>query len=260
MKTTYHSFDLKGNKGKKIALPGVFGSEIRRDLIKRAAIASLSHRFQPKGVNPMAGKRTSAKTFGVNHGLSRIPRVRAGPLSGTGAFAPGTVGGRRAHPPKIEKVIYKKINKKERIKAIMSALAATASREVVSRRGHVIDEIPQIPLVMENSFESISKTKEAEELFSSLGLMKDIERAGDIHIRAGRGKMRGRRYKKRKSFLIVVGEDKGIKKAASNFPGVDIATVKELGAELLAPGALPGRLTVYTESAIAQIDEKYGAR
>jgi len=259
MKNVFHSFDLNGKKGKKIELPEVFGLEFRGDLIKRAAVASLSHSFQPKGVNLMAGKRTSAKTFGVNRGLSRIPRVRAGPLSGTGAFAPGTVGGRRAHPPKVEKDIYKKINKKERIKAIMHAVAATADKEIVARRGHAIDSVPQIPLVLEDSLESVSRAKKAEEVFSALGLINDIERASDIHVRAGRGKMRGRRYKKRKSFLIVVGEDRGIKKAASNFSGVDVATVNELGAQILAPGALPGRLTVYTESAIAQISEKFRA-
>jgi len=253
----HHVFDLKGNKRGKVVLPEVFGLEVRSDLIKRAVTAARSHSFQPKGVDLMAGKRTSAKFLGVGQGLSRIPRVKAGPLSGTGAFAPGTVGGRRAHPPKVEKVVHKKINKKERRKAVMHALAATASRELVAKRGHDITDVQQIPLIVENSLESLSKAKEAKEVFSSLGLLNDLERASSVHIRAGRGKMRGRRYKKRKSFLIVIGEDKGIKKAASNFPGVDVATVKELGAELLAPGALPGRLAIYTENAIAEIGKKY---
>jgi large subunit ribosomal protein L4e len=58
--------------------------------------------------------------------------------------------------------------------------------------------------------------------------------------------------------LIVVSEKKGLVNAAGNIPGVDIVTVKNLNAEILAPGTHPGRLTLWTSSAIEQITKLYG--
>lgn len=255
----YYVFSIKGKKKKSIKLPEIFRAEIREDIIKRAVIASISHRIQPKGADKLAGKRTSAEYLGTGRALSRVPRIKGSPLYGRAGFAPGTVKGRKAHPPKVEKIIAKRINKKERIKAIISAIAATARKEIVEKRGHRISKLKQIPLIVEDKLEEIKRAKEAEKIFEALGLNDDIERAKDISYRAGKGKMRGRRYKKKRSFLIVIAEDKGIKKAAANFPGVDVATVNELGAELLAPGAHAGRLTLYTESAIKMLGEKYGS-
>jgi large subunit ribosomal protein L4e len=63
--------------------------------------------------------------------------------------------------------------------------------------------------------------------------------------------MRGRRYKQRKSLLIVTGEFP--LKAAQNLAGVDVVTFDQLNTELLAPGTLPGRLTVFTESALMKL-------
>ena len=42
--------------------------------------------------------------------------------------------------------------------------------------------------------------------------------------------------------LIVVVENKGLVNAASNIPGVEVITVNNLNAEMLAPGTHPGRL------------------
>lgn len=255
----YYVFTLSGKKKKQIELPDIFKAELREDLIKRAVIASISHRIQPKGSDKLAGKRTSAEYLGTGRAISRVPRIKSSPFYGRAAFAPGTVKGRKAHPPKVEKVIAKKINKKERIKAIISAIAATAKREIVEKRGHRIGMVKQIPLIVEDKLEEIKKAKEAAKVFEALGLSEDLERARNISYRAGKGKMRGRRYKKKKSLLIVIAEDKGIKKAAANFPGVDIASVDELGAEHLAPGAHAGRLTLYTQSALKLLAEKYGS-
>ena len=58
--------------------------------------------------------------------------------------------------------------------------------------------------------------------------------------------------------LIVVAENKGLVNAASNLPGVDIVTVKNLNPELLAPGTHPGRLTLWTNGAIEQLGKLYG--
>ena len=172
-------------------------------------------------------------------------------------FAPGTVGGRVAHPPEARKVLIERINKNENRLAIRSAIAASSNPEFVKARGHRVDNVPHIPLVVSSRLESIETTKEAHETLIALGLGDDLERASNGRaVRAGKGKMRGRKMKVPKSLLIVVGEDKGISKAARNLPGVDIAEVHGLNAELLAPGTHAGRLVVWTTSAIARLESE----
>jgi len=252
-------FSLNGKPRKKIELPKIFQEEIREDLIRRAVVAAQSNRFQPQGRDKLAGKRTSAESWGVGRGVARLPRVKGSRYhaAGRGAFVPMAVGGRIAFPPTPEKKIAKKINLKEKRKAIISAISATAIKELVEARGHRVENVPQIPLIIEDKFQGLSSTKDVLDVFSKLGLLDDLERAKVKKIRAGKGKMRGRRYKRRKSVLIVIGEDKGIKKAARNLPGVDVVRAKDLGAEDLAPGGHAGRLTVYTPSAIEQLEERF---
>ncbi|MCK4566784.1 MAG: 50S ribosomal protein L4, partial [Candidatus Thorarchaeota archaeon] len=182
--------------------------------------------------------------------------------SGTSAankagFAPGTVGGRVAHPPEARKVLIERINKKENRLAIRSAIAASSNPEFVKARGHRVDNVPRIPLIVSSRLESLATTKEVHETLTALGLGDDLERAiNGRAIRAGKGKMRGRKMKTPKSLLIVVGTDTGVGKAARNLPGVDIAEVHGLNAELLAPGTHPGRLVVWTTSAIDRLGKE----
>ena len=160
-------FDLEGNPVGEIELPEHFFTPIRIDLIRRAFISAFTMRLQPKGTDPMAGKRTTAESFGVGLGLARLPRIK-GHLWPRAAFAPNTVGGRRAHPPKVEKKIHEYINKKERRLAIRSAIAATAIPELVRLRGHIIDQVPQIPLIVVNDFEELMYTSEVKRVFKKL--------------------------------------------------------------------------------------------
>jgi large subunit ribosomal protein L4e len=205
----------------------------------------------------MAGKRTSAESRGTGMATARVPREKGG--GGKAKFAPGTVGGRQAHPPRAETKIVKEIPKKEKRLALLSAIAATGSKETVASRGHEVEGVLEIPLIVEDSFSELTKTKEVEEAFTHLGLLTDVYRVRESRsIRAGKGKHRGRKMKQAKGPLIVVAENKGLFEAASNLPGVDIVTVKTLNAELLAPGTHPGRLTVWTSSAIQQLDQLYG--
>jgi large subunit ribosomal protein L4e len=205
----------------------------------------------------MAGKRTSAESRGTGLGIARLPRVKGG--GGRAAFAPGTVGGRQPHPPTSEKKIIKRIPKKEARLALLSAIAATASKDVVVSRGHAIEDVPHFPLIVKGSIEELTKTKEVEETLTILGILSDVYRVrASRKIRAGKGKRRGRKMKQAVGPLIVVAENKGIFKAATNIPGVDVATVNNLNAEMLAPGAHPGRLTLWTDGAIEQLDKLYG--
>jgi len=253
-KKTAKIFNLEGKPIGKINLPPIFGTPLRPDVIKRAVLAIQSNRFQPQGRDPMAGKRTTAESRGVGLGISRVPRTK-GP-AGRAALAPGTVGGRVAHPPTSEKNIVKRIPKKEKHLALLSAIAATASKEVVASRGHSIEDVLSIPLIVADDLEELKKTKEVEETLIHLGVLSDIYRVRESRkIRAGKGKRRGRRIKQAVGPLIVLAENKGVMEAARNIPGVDIVTVNSLNAEILAPGAHPGRLTIWTEGAIKKLSE-----
>jgi large subunit ribosomal protein L4e len=250
-------YSLNGEPIEEIELPKVFKTPFRPDLIRRAVIASWTHRIQPWGTDPMAGKRTSAESIGKGHGMARVRRIKTPPRFA--AFVPFARGGRRAHPPKVEKIIWEGINKKERRLALMSAIAATANYDLVRARGHVVDNVPQVPLIVEDELEKIFKTAQTREIFKKLGIWADIERAKkNTKIRAGKGKMRGRRYKKAKGPLIVVAKNEGIIQGARNHPGVDVVLVDNLGVELLAPGTHPGRLTIWTKGAIERLREIYG--
>lgn len=253
---------IKGQKVKSIDLPEQFSEEIRPDVVKRAVLAIQANKRQPYGANYRAGKRASAKLSrrrrkyrgSYGRGVSRVPRKiltrRGTNMYWVGALAPGTVGGRRAHPPKAEKIWKQKINVKERRLAIRSALAATCVKEIVEARGHLFKNIP---IIVESGFEDLKKTKEIRSALISLGLDKELERASVKKIRAGKGKGRGRKYKKKKGPLLVVSGKCAMQISAVNIPGVDVSTVDSLNAELLAPGASLGRLTVFTDKAIDRL-------
>jgi large subunit ribosomal protein L4e len=256
-KRTAKIFNLQGKPTTKTTLPSVFATPLRPDIIKRAVLAIQSKRLQPQGRDPMAGKRTTAESRGTGFGISRVPRVKGG--GGRAKFAPSTVGGRQPHPPTSQKKIVKRIPSKEKRLALLSAIAATAQKETVANRGHAIEAVPQIPLIVTDDIAQLTKTKEVEEALTSLGLLSDVYRVRDSRkIRAGKGKRRGRKMKQAIGPLIVIAENKGLAEAAANVPGVTVATVNTLNAELLAPGAHPGRLTLWTTSAIERLDKLYG--
>lgn len=255
--------NLEGKPVEKIELPEVFNEQFRPDLIIRAVLALQSRRRQPYGPDPLAGLRTSAHYHGKRRArytmmmrdMDRLPR-----LHGTSPFmtwrvrkVPSAVKGRRAHPPKVEKIWYQKINKKEMKLALRSAIAATTKKDVVKERGHRVDEIKELPLVLKDNIQSIKKTKDVEKILQSLGLDDELKRLKEKKIRVGRGKMRGRKYKKKIGPLIVIDKDGGIGKACRNLVGVDVKNVKKVSVEDLAPGAHAGRLTVWSKSSIEKL-------
>ena len=253
-------YSLDGKVTGEMELPEIFSEDFRPDLIKRAVLSAQSARIQPWGADPMAGKRTTAESFGAGRGAAMVPRVKGSrhPAASKAAFVGHVTGGRKAHPPRTAKIIHEKINKKERKLAIRSALAATTNQELVEARGHQIGNVLQLPFVVDDALCSVKKTSETREIFKNLGIMDDVVRAKNGRkIRAGRGKTRGRKYKTPKGPLLVVGEDKGISLGARNHPGVDVVVVDNINAELLAPGTHPGRLTVYTKSAIEKLGELF---
>jgi large subunit ribosomal protein L4e len=253
---TAEIFDLQGKATGKIDLPAVFQTPIRPDVIKRAVLAIQSNRIQPQGRDPMAGKKTTAESRGTGAGISRVPRMKG---AGRAAFAPFTVKGRQTHPPRSEKIIVKNIPKKEAKLALTSAIAATAQKDIVAGRGHRIDTVVGIPLVVDNAFEGLTKAQEVEDVFSKLGFDAEFTRVKESRkVRAGKGKHRGRKMKQAVGPLIVVVDGKSLLAAASNLSGVEVTTVTNLNTEMLAPGTHPGRLTVWTNGAIEKLSTLYG--
>jgi large subunit ribosomal protein L4e len=255
-KKTANIYNLQGKPTSKTPLPNIFNTPLRPDIIKRAVLATQTSRLQPQGRDPMAGKRTTAESRGTGSGIARIPREKGG--GGRAKFAPSTVGGRQPHPPTAQKRIVKRIPKKEAKLALLSAIAATASKATVKSRGHQITKVPQIPLVVTDEIAELKKTKDFEETLTQLGLADDVVRVKNSRkIRAGKGKRRGRKMKQAVGPLIVISEDKGLRAAASNVPGVDVALVSTLNTELLAPGTHAGRLTVWSFGAIEYLGKVY---
>jgi large subunit ribosomal protein L4e len=253
-------YDMEGKEKGKTVLPRIFLSDPRPDIIRKVVVALQSHVLQPKGRDPMAGKRTSAESVGVGRGLARVPRVKGErhPRAGSGAFAPSTVKGRVTHPPTVGKTLRKRINRKERLVALFSAIAATASRDLVQRRGHIVDEVESFPLVVSDEVQDLSRTSEVRNLLAKIGVMKDLERARNREKSlSGKSRMRGKAKRFGVGPLLVVGEDKGIGRAARNLVGVDVIEAKNLNVQLLAPGTDAGRLTVWSESALKIMDQFY---
>lgn len=256
-------FNLKGKPMEQIDLPEVFTESYRPDLIKRVVLALQSQRRQPYGPDPLAGLRTSAHYHGrrrirwtmMMRDMARLPRLHATSTHLTWRVrrVPQAVKGREAHPPKPEKIWTQNINKKEKKLALRSAIAATADKEIVKERGHKIDEIKEFPLIVNDDIQSIKKTKDVESMLKDLGLIEELNRSKEKKVRPGKGKLRGRKYKRKIGPLILITEDKGIIKAGKNLSGVDIRKIKDVSVEDLAPGTHPGRLTIYSRSTIEEL-------
>ncbi len=250
-------FDLAGSVVKEVEAPPIFKIGVREDIVRRVFVFQFTHRLQPKGRYPRAGRDKSAEFFGVGLGLARVPRIKHGPLRGTAAIVTMARGGRRPHVTTPEKKIYKRINRKEVKLATAYAVAATGVKELVAKRGHIIDNVLNIPLVVSDELETIGRTSVLMETFRILGLEPDILRVKEnVKRRGGKSSWRGRGKRVRRGPLIVYSQDRGIFKAARNIIGVDVVSADDVSVIHLAPGGVPGRLTVWTESAINKVVER----
>jgi large subunit ribosomal protein L4e len=252
-------FDLEGKSVDTVELPAVFGTPLNERLINRAFWIVFTHKIQRKGTSPIAGERTSAMSWNTGHGVSRVARVKGekNPRSGQAGGVGGVVKGRLTHPPRAEKVVYKLINKKERVMALKSAIAATSSPEMVSGRGHATSGVPAIPLVVEDKLQEVVKAAELRAFFEKLSLLNDIERASRRKSRAGKQSWRGRGHRNGKGPLLVVVDASSVGKVANGFPGVDVVKVDDLSVIDLAPGGRAGRLTVWTRSALDSLAKRF---
>ena len=256
-------YSVKGQKmNEKIELPSIFETILRPDIIKRAVLAEQSWKRQPKGVSPLAGRLVAVENWGPGRGAARVPRVKGSRTQSAqrGAFVPQARGGHKAHPPVAEKNIIEKINRKEHLLALKSAIAYTAQKDAVNDRGHRFESKTEFPIVVESKAEAIEKTSDAIQLLNNLGLSLELMRIKiGKNIRSGKGKMRGRKYKTPIGPLIVVKDkDSSLITAGRNILGTEVVTINELTTEILAPGTYPGRLTIWTEDAIQSLIERFG--
>ena len=249
---------LDGKRSGEIEVPSVFGTELRSDLVKRMFWLVGSHHLQPKGRDPMAGERTTAETHNppTGTGRSRIPRVKGEryPRGGMAGGVASVVKGRLPHPPRSEKVIHLRANRKENRLATESAIAYTANLDAVKARGHRVGSL-SLPLVVADDIETVEKTGELVSFLEKVDLKAELQRVdGHVKRNSGKRKLRGRAYRTGAGPLIVVTEDRGVGKAAGGIPGVVVTKVGSLSVLDLAPGGVPGRLTIWTESALGALE------
>lgn len=247
----------------EVRLPPVFRAPIRNDIVQFVHSNLSRNTRQAHGVDPQAGMKHSAESWGTGRAVARVPRVGGSGTSRSGqaAFANFARKGRMAFPLHTWRRWHRKVNLRQRRHALASALAATAVPPLVLARGHRIMNIPQLPLVVDTSANKISKTKEAVALLKNLGAFDDVERVINARrVKAGRGKVRGGRYKHRCGPLVVVADDMAtLGRALRNVPGVSVINVNRLNIRHLAPGAQVGRFCIFTEDAFRALGHLYGS-
>jgi len=255
-------FSLTGDKAGETTLPEVMTAPMRPDIVQFVHTNMAKNNRQAYAVSPWAGKNVSASSWGTGRAVARIPRVGGGGTSrsGQGAFGNMCRGGRMFAPTKTWRKWHRKINSTQRRYAVASALAASAVPALVMARGHKVDDVPEIPLVMDSSIESAKKTSAAKDILASVGALADVEKAADSKkIRAGKGKARGRKYTLRRGPLVIYKNNDGVEQAFRNLPGVELCCVDRLNLLQLAPGGHMGRFCVWSQAALDALNEIYGS-
>ncbi|CDO92311.1 unnamed protein product [Kluyveromyces dobzhanskii CBS 2104] len=245
-----------------LPLPAVFRAPIRPDIVHSVFTSVNKNKRQAYAVSEMAGHQTSAESWGTGRAVARIPRVGGGGThrSGQAAFGNMCRGGRMFAPTKTWRKWNVKVNQNEKRYATASAIAASAVPSLVLARGHRVEKVPSIPLVIADDLESVQKTKEAVAALKAVGAHSDVIKVlKSKKLRAGKGKYRNRRFTQRRGPLVVYSQDNGIVKAFRNVPGVETANVASLGLLQLAPGAHLGRFVIWTQSAFSKLDQIWGS-
>ncbi|CAJ1010283.1 putative Ribosomal protein L4/L1 family, partial [Leishmania naiffi] len=234
-------------------LPAVFTAPIRSDIVQFVHTNMAKNSRQAYAVNRLSGMNHSAHSWGTGRAVARIPRISGGgtSTSGAGAFGNMCRGGRMFAPTKIFRRWHRKINLHQKRFAVVSALAASSVPSLVMSRGHKIENVPEVPLVVEDSIQGYEKTKEAVAFLKAIAAIDDMNRVNDSReIRAGRGKMRNRRYVARRGPMLVMPNNQGTR-AFRNIFGLDLANVSALNLLHLAPGGHVGRFVIW----ICDLDE-----
>ncbi|CAK0890325.1 unnamed protein product [Prorocentrum cordatum] len=259
--SVYSSEDPSAKAG-TVPLPSVLTSPLRPDLVRYIHTAVSKNKRQAYAVTPRAGYETAAESWGTGRAVARIPRAPGGGThrAGQAAFGNQARGGGMFCPTKIWRRWHRRVNVTQKRHAVATCLAASSLPPLVMARGHRIGAVSELPLVVSSAAESMQKTKQAVELLNKLGCEEELQRIADSKkVRAGKGKMRNRRYTMRKGPLVIYEEDNGIVRAMRNIPGVETMCVTRMNLLKLAPGGNFGRFLIYTEGAMKKLDEMYGS-
>jgi large subunit ribosomal protein L4e len=110
---------------------------------------------------------------------------------------------------------------------------------------------------------ALVKTSAAVSLLKAVGAGPDVVKVQKSRkLRAGKGKLRNRRYRQRRGPLVVYNPEtdgKDLVRAFRNIPGVETSSVFALNLLQLAPGGHLGRFIIWTSSAFAALDTIYGS-
>eukprot|EP00929_Paragymnodinium_shiwhaense_P006558 TRINITY_DN1101_c0_g1_i2.p1 TRINITY_DN1101_c0_g1~~TRINITY_DN1101_c0_g1_i2.p1 ORF type:complete len:406 (-),score=122.81 TRINITY_DN1101_c0_g1_i2:95-1312(-) len=257
-----HKFDSPDEKSGTLPMPVALTSPLRPDLVRYVHKNVSKNRRQAYAVSPKAGYDTAAESWCTGRAVARIPRAPGGGThrAGQGAFGNMCRGGGMFQPTKTWRRWHRRVNVTQKRHAVVSALAASSLPPLVMARGHRIGEVSELPLVISEGAEGVSKTKEAVAMLTKLGCSEELQRVLDSKkVRKGKGKMRNRRYVMRKGPLVVYAEDNGIVRAMRNIPGVETACVTRLNLLSLAPGGQFGRFVIWTEGAFKKLTAMYGS-
>merc|ERR1712151_1266436 len=247
----------------EVRMPHVFLAPVRNDLVSFVHDQLSRNTRQAHGVDKKAGMKHSAESWGTGRAVARIPRVSGSGThrSGQAAFGNMCRKGRMAHPLQTWRRYHRKVNLRQRRHALASAIAATASFPLVMARGHRVQNVPQLPLVLDDTVCQISKTAQCVAMLNSFGLASELARVrASRKLRAGKGKLRDRRYKMRRGVLFVVDDNcAALRRGLRNIPGVDVMNVNRLNIRSLAPGGHLGRLCMWTKSAFESLNKHFGS-
>ncbi|CEJ81008.1 Putative 60S ribosomal protein L4-B [[Torrubiella] hemipterigena] len=250
------------------AIPAVFSSPIRPDIVQQVHTGMAKNKRQPYCVSEKAGHQTSAESWGTGRAVARIPRVSGSGTHRAGQAAFGNMcrSGRMFAPTKTWRKWHVKINQGQKRYATCSAVAASAVAPLLLARGHQIMTVPEVPLVVDSELvaaDAVAKTAAAIALLKAVGAGADLEKvAGSKKLRAGKGKLRGRRHRQRRGPLVVYSAEadgKDLVKGFRNIPGVETSPVTALNLLQLAPGGHLGRFVIWTSEAFKALDEIYGS-
>jgi large subunit ribosomal protein L4e len=258
-----YQFDSPDTPSKtNMQLPSVFTTPLRPDLVRYIHTNMDKNHRQAYANKSESGYGYAAASWGTGRAVSRIPRISGSGthIGSAGAFGNMCRGGGMFAPTKTWRRWHRKVNVTQKRHAAATAIAASALPALVMARGHRVEEVAELPLVVSEGAEGISKTKKAVEFLKKLGLESELEKVlASKKIRAGQGKMRNRRYTMRRGPLVIYKEDNGISRAFRAIPGVELCCVSRMNLLKLAPGGTFGRLIVWTAPAFKELQALFGS-
>eukprot|EP00811_Abedinium_folium_P002317 NODE_12123_length_1244_cov_18.111907.p1 GENE.NODE_12123_length_1244_cov_18.111907~~NODE_12123_length_1244_cov_18.111907.p1 ORF type:complete len:377 (-),score=151.61 NODE_12123_length_1244_cov_18.111907:112-1242(-) len=252
-----------GKDSKVIVLPKVCTSPLRPDIVRYTHAQMCLNDRMPHAVKKNAGYDTAAESWGTGRAVARVPRVPGGGThrAGQGAFGNMCRGGGMFAPIMIYRKWGRRVPRKDKRNAIASAIAGSCVPALVMARGHRVDQVPEVPLVISNDALEKDKTKQVVAMLKKLGCEEELDKVKHSRkMRAGKGKMRNRRWTKRCGLLLVfhkAGDPPPLRNACRNIPGVTAMEVDRLNLKMVAPGGNLGRFIIWTEDAFKYLTKMY---